>query len=247
MSLPINQIICGDCIEVIKTFPDESIDLVVTSPPYNIGKEYEERILTNKEYYNLIFESFLSIKRILKKDGRICFNVPFSMNRRGQIFYIFPIVLKAFQDSSLNIRDLIIWDQMYSGSNTAWGSWKSPSSPWLRHLTELILLGYKSIWKKEKKGKSDLETKEFMGWTLDKWRFSANTGLRKKHPTAFPEELPIRCIKLFSYIDDIILDPFVGSGTTCVVAQKLGRRWIGIDVSSEYCNIARQRLSEING
>ena len=246
MSLPINQIICGDCIEVIKTFPDESIDLVVTSPPYNVSKDYG-KYKDNRDY-----ESYLDwldvvwdeCYRILRTGGRICIN----LNNTGRN----PVYPTAC-DVVVRIRKkwflmgFIVWDKQTCLSNTAWGSWLRPSAPSLRGRQEYIIVagkGGKFFKKQNVVVDKNWDKKDFLKYTLEIWSFSPETRKQYKNPCPFPEELPKRCIKLFTYLNDIILDPFVGSGTTCVVAQKLGRRWIGIDISSEYCNIARQRLSE---
>jgi len=228
----------GDCLQVLPTIDDESVDLVVTSPPYNVRKEYEKEKLSGDEYLVFMSSVFSELYRVLKVSGRICFNVPFSMNDKGIPFYILPKIMNAFEKTPLKYRHLIVWDQLNSGSETAWGSWKSPSAPWLRHLTEFILLGYKDTWKKQHSGESDLTTDEFMKYTLDKWRFPSKSN--SKHPAPFPEELPHRCIKLFSYVNDVVLDPFLGSGTTMKVAQDLRRSCMGVEIEPKYIEMIKK-------
>lgn len=243
--IPTNSIINDNYKNVISDWPDNSVDLAITSPPYNVKKEYEEKVLSDEEYYEFLLTFFKNISRILKdKGGRICFNVPFSMNRKGETFYILPKVLSAMRESPLKFRDQIVWNQEHSGCATAWGSFNSPSSPWIRHMVEYIVVGFNERWKKDGE-KSDLEKDEFMEYTLDKWDFQADTKWRNKHPATFPEELPYRCIKLFSYVGDIILDPFCGVGTTCAVAKKNNRKYIGIDIVEKYCKTSRERLDSI--
>lgn len=239
--LPLNQILCGDCVEVMKTFPSLSVDLVVTSPPYNLQKEYEKRN-SEHQYLEFIEGTLKEVYRVLKLGGRVCWNVPnqIRLNRDGKLWS--PMIKTANVLEKLNFKffDIIIWNQNYSDSATAWGSWKSPSAPFIRHQCESVLVFYKINWKK-KGHRSDLTAKEFMQLTKSElWSISPETI--RTHPAPFPEELPKRCIKLFSYLNDVILDPFVGSGTTCVVAQKNGRRWIGIDNEKEYVEMAKKRI-----
>ena len=138
--------------------------------------------------------------------------------------------------------DLIIWNQYYSDSATAWGSWKSPSAPFVRHQLQAILVFYKDKWKIQHSGETDLTKSEFMSLTKSElWNFSPESAKKIGHPAPFPEELPRRCMRLFSYIGDTILDPFVGSGTTIKVAQDLKRNCIGIEVNPKYCSLIKSR------
>lgn len=245
MDLPINQIICGDCVEVMKTFPDLSVDLVVTSPPYNLQKEYE-LWRSESQYLSFVKTVLTEIYRVLKVAGRVCWNVPnqIRLNRDGKLWS--PMIKTATLLEQLKFKffDVVIWDQGYSDSATAWGSWKSASAPFIRHQCESILVFYKIKWKK-RFGVSDLATKEFMQLTKSElWKISPETN--RLHPAPFPEELAKSCIKLFSFVDDVILDPFVGSGTTCAVAKKLRRRWVGVDVQEEYVRMAKERLKSLS-
>jgi len=238
----VNRIICGDCLEVLKWMPDECVDIVITSPPYNAGKEYERR-LSEEEYTSFLADVFTNLKRVLKPDGRFCWNVPYQMRLSGvgEPFSPWECSMKAIRKVGLKFRDNITWNQLHSDNDTAWGSWMSASAPWLRHMTEAIIIGYKKSWKKLKRGESDITRDEFLKFVLDLWSIptaSRNVG----HPCPFPEELAYRCIKLFSYVRDIILDPFCGSGTTCLVAIRLNRCFIGIDIKPEYVRISKKRV-----
>jgi len=240
----LDNIICGDCRDVLKELPKNSIDLVVTSPPYNVGMEYEE-IMPEDDYTEFLTEVFKGIKRVLKPDGRVCWNVPYQMAPKGNVFSPWYCSVMAMRKAGLKYRDNITWDQCNSDNDTAWGSWCSASAPWLRHMTEAIIVGYKDQWKKLKKGKSDITRDEFLKYVLDLWRMPCASRKKYKHPAPFPEELPYRCIKLFSYIGDVVLDPFVGSGTTAAVAAKTNRHFIGIDIVEEYCLIAEKRVKDV--
>lgn len=238
MQLPLNQIVCGDCLEVMKDWPDNCVDLVVTSPPYNCDKEYENK-KTNKGYQHWLKERASELYRVLSPAGRLVWNVVGTITQNNTItptgFLNYEVLSNRF-----NFRDIIIWNQLNSECDTAWGSWRSASAPYFRHQTEWILIFYKDNWRRGG-GVSTIEVDEFMSWTRDLW--TMNCARREfGHPTPFPKDLAIRAIKVFSFETDLILDPFCGSGTTCVAAKMLGRRYIGIDISEKYCEIARMRI-----
>ena len=233
------KLICSDAIAGMGTLDDDSVDLLVTSPPYNVGKEYEEDV-SREEYTKLVFDACKEFKRVLKPDGRFCINVPFTMGSHSVTRLVMHEWETALLETELTIRDYIIWNQNNSGNDTAWGSWKSASSPWLRHQAEVIIIGYKEQWKKLHKGESSIGSRDFTRWTLDMWSMACAHS--KFHPAVFPEKLPYRCIQLFSYVGDVILDPFSGSGTTLKVARDLRRNSIGIDKSEDYCKGAKKRI-----
>lgn len=231
------KLICADTIDGMRTLESESIDLIVTSPPYNVNKEYEQDV-DNEEYLKLITKACNVFRRVLKPDGRFCINVPFTMGSHSIIRPVMYEWERALLDAGLTIRDYMVWNQSNPGNDTAWGSFASASSPWLRHQTEVIIVGYNDQWKKLNKGESDISNRDFTRWTVDHWTMP--TARCKWHPAVFPEELPKRCIQLFSYVEDVILDPFVGSGTTLRVGRDLKRNVIGIEKQSEYCDKIRQ-------
>ncbi len=237
------EILNGDCVEIMKGLERESIDLVITSPPYNVGKEYESE-LSEDEYYQFLLSVFVQIKRLLKDDGRFCWNVPYQMYSKEMSHEIsqWYFSVKAIYESGLKFRDNITWKQPPQ-SATAWGSFKSASSPWIRHETEAIIIGYKESWKKLNKGESTITAQDFSKHSKDYWEMP--TERRNGHPAPYPFELVKRCLNLFSYKGDTILDPFIGSGTTAIVCRKLGRNCIGLETSSEYCELAENRLKQI--
>lgn len=230
------KLVCADVIDGLKTLEDESIDLIVTSPPYGVGMEYEKDI-SQKEYSKLVMNSCEEFKRVLKQDGRICCNVPFSMNYENSTSFVMHKWMTAILEAGLNVRDIIVWNQSNSGNQTSWGSWKSCSSPWIRHQCECIVVGFKNQWKKIDKGESDMTSDEFLKYVVDMWTMPCARS--KWHPAVFPEELPHRCIKLFSYVGDTVLDPFCGTATVLKVARNLSRNAIGIERKTKYCNKIR--------
>jgi len=241
------KLICGDVIDVMATLDPASVDLIVTSPPYNVEKSYEEGV-SLEEYTSMIRAVCKEFRRVLKADGRFCINVPLTMTKinlssEGEK-HIIRLVMHEWETailaSGLKIRDYIFWDQINSGNDTSWGSFQSASSPWIRHQAEIIIIGYNNRWKKIDKGESTIESEEFTRWTIDKWSMSC--ARHKEHPAVFPEELPTRCIKLFSYVGDVILDPFCGTGTTPKVALDLKRSCVCIDKSEKYCDITKERI-----
>ena len=230
------KLFCGDVVETLKILDPESVDLVVTSPPYGVGKDYEVDV-GKEEYTKLVWDTCNGLKLVLKPDGRFCCNVPLTMNYNKTLSLVMHKWMTAFLGTGLNIRDIIIWNQSNSGDATAWGSFKSASSPWLRHQCECIIVGFKDQWKKIRKGESDITTDEFMKYVVDLWTMPC--ARHPDHPAVFPNELPYRCIKLFSYTGDVVLDPFCGTGTTLETAKGLGRSSIGIDKLGKYCDIIR--------
>jgi len=242
-NLPINQIICGDCIKVMKRIPKESIDLIVTSPPYNCGIEYD---IYNDwrpidEYYNWVREWLKECYRVLKPNRRIALNVLFNKgNKRGreQPGVAFS---SALWDAGFKLNNITLWLDDHRVKYTAWGSWKSASAPYIFCPYEVIIMANKGSWKRDDKGISDITGDEFKEWVSGQWKMQPVTK-RVCCPAPFPKELPKRCIKLLSYVGNIILDPFCGDGTTCIVAKEFNRKYIGIDISEKYCNYAKEQL-----
>ena len=238
----LGKLYLGNCLEIMDDLPKEHVDLVVSSPPYNAGMEYE-KILSIRQYTNFLYLIAQKIKSILCRSGRICWNVPYQFKEPmnpDKVFSQWACSFNSFVKAGLQFRDNITWNQSNSGNDCAWGSWKSASAPWLRHQTEAIMIFYNEEWKKEKKGESTINRNEFLKYVVDLW--SMPTGKNKKHPAVFYIELPVRCLQLFSYKLDIVIDPFIGSGTTALACERLNRRWIGIEISEKYCEISAKRI-----
>ncbi len=238
-----NKFILGTA-ENMKEIPDNSVHLMITSPPYNVSKEYDED-LSLKEYLQLLENSFRETYRVLVNGGRACINVA-NLGRRPYI-PLSDYISKMMIDIGFNMRGEIIWNKAASASpSTAWGSWQSAANPILRDIHEYILVFSKGDYKRDKGKKENTITKEqFMEWTKSIWTMNAESARRIGHPAPFPEELPYRLIQLYSFKGDIILDPFMGSGTTAVAAIKSERKFVGYDISQEYIDLSEKRLKPL--
>ncbi len=241
-----NQIICGDSEKVLKQLPDNCIDLIFTSPPYNFGLEYnttEDGINWDK-YFEKLYRIFDECVRTLKYGGRIIVNV---QPLFSDYIPSHHLISNFFIQRKLIWKGEILWEKNnYNCKYTAWGSWKSPSNPYLKYTWEFLEIFAKGSLKKEGLAKDvDIAADEFKKWVLSKWSIAPERNMRKYgHPAMFPEELVYRVLRLFSYKGDVVLDPFNGVGTTTAVAKRLNRKYFGIDISSEYCQKASQRMKE---
>ncbi|HEY5123451.1 MAG TPA: site-specific DNA-methyltransferase [Ignavibacteria bacterium] len=237
-----NKIICGSS-ENMKEIPDNSVHLMITSPPYNVTKEYDQN-LTLEEYLKLLKNVFTETYRVLVDGGRACINLA-NLGRRPYIPLSDYISLMMIE-IGFNMRGEILWNKAASASpSTAWGSWLSASNPILRDIHEYILVFSKGEMKRNAKGKENTITKEqFMLWTKSIWTMNAESARKIGHPAPFPEELPSRLIHLYTFKNDIVLDPFIGSGTTGVAAIKAERKFVGYDIVEEYVKLANKRLSK---
>lgn len=238
-----NRFILGSA-ENMKELPDNCVHLMITSPPYNVSKEYDED-LSLQEYLQLLENTFRETHRVLVNGGRACINVA-NLGRKPYI-PLSDYISKIMIDIGFNMRGEIIWNKAASASpSTAWGSWQSAANPILRDIHEYILVFSKGDYKREKGDKQNSITKEqFMEWTKSIWTMNAESARRIGHPAPFPEELPYRLIKLYSFKDDIILDPFMGSGTTAVAAIKTNRKFVGYDISQKYIHLAEKRVQPL--
>ncbi len=238
------KIICEDVLLTDKV-QNESVDLIVTSPPYNVDIKYNSHDdkITYEKYLEFCQKWLNRCYHWLKVDGRLCLNIPLDKNKDGQQSVGADLTTIA-KNIGFKYHSTIIWNEGNISRRTAWGSWLSASAPYVIAPVELILILYKKDWKKNNKKESDINKKEFIEWTNGLWTFP---GQSKKgaggHPAPFPVELPKRCIKLFSFVGDIVLDPFMGSGSTLIAAILNNRKSIGIDIDNEYCNIAKKRIT----
>jgi site-specific DNA-methyltransferase (adenine-specific) len=265
----LNKIIQGDCIEKMGELPESSIDLIVTSPPYNVGIQYDSHDdkMSMDEYWSFSKDWLTQAFRILKDDGRIAVNVPYEVNvqeRGGRVLFMseFWSIMKQVGFKFYGLVDLNE-DSPHRSKTTAWGSWMSPSSPYIYNPKECVILAYKKDRIKKIKGEpewvateitesdmfgeittkkvyTDEQKKEFMSLVYGQWDYFADTKQMTK--ATFSMDIPMRAMKILTYRNDIILDPFTGSGTSICAAEIGKRRWIGIELSENYCKIAEERV-----
>ena len=240
-----NQIICGDSQTVLQRLPNNCVDLIFTSPPYNFGLEYESSAddYNWDAYFKKLFYILDECIRVLKYGGRLIINV---QPLFSDYIPSHHLISKHCIKRKLIWKGEVLWEKNnYNCKYTAWGSWKSPSNPYLKYTWEFIEIFCKGEMKKTgEKENIDISADEFKEWVVAKWSVSPERKMKKyDHPAMFPEALAERVLKLFSYQNDIILDPFNGAGTTTAVAKRLNRRFLGIDISELYCKTARDRLS----
>ena len=227
--------------ERIDELPDSSVHLVVTSPPYNVGKTYDSD-LTLDQYRGFLRSVFSEVRRVLVTGGRVCVNVA-NLGRKPYI-PLHQYIIQDMQAIGFLMRGEVVWNKGSSaGASTAWGSWQSAANPSLRDTHEYILIFSKGTYSRPAEGRKDTITRdEFLTYTKSVWEFHAESATRAGHPAPFPFELPYRCIQLYSFEHDIILDPFCGVGTTCVAALKTGRHFVGYDNKKEYVDTALRRI-----
>ena len=229
--------------ENMNSIPDDSIHLMITSPPYNVSKEYDED-LSLDEYLSLLKKVFTETYRVLACGGRACINIA-NIGRKPYI-PLSSYISIMMMEIGFNMRGEIIWNKAASASpSTAWGSWQSASNPTLRDIHEYILIFSKGEYKREKNNKENtIEREDFIAWTKSIWTFNTESAKRIGHPAPFPIELPYRLIQLYSFKDDIILDPFIGSGTTAIAALKSKRHYIGYETNKDYILLAKKRIED---
>jgi DNA modification methylase len=225
--------------------PDNSVHLMITSPPYNVQKEYDED-MSLMEYLSLLRTVGKETYRVLVTGGRACINIA-NVGRKPYI-PLHSYIIQEMLTIGFLMRGEIIWDKASSaGTSTAWGSWKSATNPVLRDVHEYILIFSKGSFSRHSKDKeSTIDRDGFLSSTKSIWTFPAESARRIGHPAPFPEELPKRLIELYSYRHDVILDPFCGSGTTCVASVKCDRHFIGYEVNADYIQLSKDRLDKAN-
>lgn len=228
--------------ENMDELPNNSVHLMVTSPPYNVGKDYDKDF-TLDEYRALLKRVFTEVHRVLVPGGRACVNIA-NLGRKPYI-PLHSWIIQDMLDIGFLMRGEIIWDKGSSAAaSTAWGSWLSASNPTLRDIHEYIMIFSKDTFSRRKaKGKKDTITRdEFLEWTKSIWSFPAESATRIGHPAPFPVELPLRLIKLYTFEGDVVLDPFMGSGTTAIAALQTNRYYIGYDIDEKYIELAEKRI-----
>ena len=226
--------------ELMDELVDNCISLTITSPPYNIGKDSDED-LSDDEYWKMITKVFEEVYRVTESGGRLVVNVA-NLGRKPYIpfsKYFIEIILEI----GFLMRGEIIWQKSKgANANFAWGSWLSPSNPVIRDIHEYCLVFSKDSMKNSAKGEPTIEKDEFMESTLSIWNITPARAKKIGHPAPFPVELPKRFINLYSFKNDLILDPFIGSGSTAIAAKLLDRDYIGYELNPEYVKIAKNRL-----
>lgn len=261
VSLPVpvdEPFVLGDArhMDVLKA---DSVALVVTSPPYFAGKAYEEELTRDGipssyvEYLLMLRDVFAECVRVLEPGGRIAVNVA-NLGRKPFRSLAADVTRILQDDLGLLLRGEVVWRKGEGASgNCAWGSFRSPANPTMRDLTERVVIASKGRFDRARSAKvraaaglpheATITADEFMAATLDVWTLPTESARRVGHPAPFPVALPERLVQLHTYVDDLVLDPFMGSGSTLVAAARLGRRYVGYDLDPSYVELARQRVA----
>lgn len=242
----LDRIFCKSS-ERMEELPDNSVHLMVTSPPYNAGKEYDDD-LTLKEYLDFLSCVWKEAYRVLVPGGRACVNIA-NLGRKPYI-PLHSFIIKDMLDIGYLMRGEIIWNKASSSSpSTAWGSWQSAKNPTLRDVHEYILVFSKASFTRVNAPgkKSTIARDEFLEYTKSVWTFDAEQARKIGHPAPFPVELPLRCIKLYTFENDVVLDPFIGSGATAIAALQSGRHYVGYEVRQDYVDLANKRIKDALG
>ena len=237
-----NRLFCQSSERMVD-LPDGCVHLMVTSPPYNANKEYDQD-LDLEAYLGLLRQVWAETFRVLAPGGRACINVA-NLGRKPYL-PLHSFIIQQMLEIGYRMRGEIIWDKAASSSpSTAWGSWRSAGNPVLRDVHEYILVFSKGAFSRKGEYKASTITRDqFLEWTKSVWRFPAVSARKIGHPAPFPEELPYRLIQMYTFEGDVVLDPFAGSGSTCLAAVKSGRIYIGYDTSAEYIALAQRRLAD---
>ncbi|MEZ5167413.1 MAG: site-specific DNA-methyltransferase [Acidimicrobiales bacterium] len=247
-----------DSREIARVLPANSVALVATSPPYFVGKEYELAITGDPDtrdsvprvptsyfdYLQMLRDVFEACVEVLEPGGRIAVNVA-NLGRKPYRSLSADVISILQDDLGLLLRGEIIWQKAEGATGSvAWGSYRKATNPVLRDLTERVIVASKGRFDRAqpRDRRSTMSADDFMEATLDVWKISPESAKRVQHPAPFPVELPRRLIDLYTYEGDVVLDPFLGSGSTLVAAERTGRRGVGFDLDAEYCEIARARV-----
>ena len=239
----LNKLFCKSS-EKMDELPENSVHLMVTSPPYNVGKDYDQD-LSIKEYRRLLKQVFKETFRVLVYGGRVCINIA-NLGRKPYL-PLHSYIIEDMHDLGFLMRGEIIWNKAASsGISTAWGSWQSASNPTLRDVHEYVIIFSKGTYSRSSYNKENTITKEeFLKFTKSMWDLPAESATHTGHPAPFPIQLPYRCIQLYTFKGEVVLDPFCGIGSTCIAALKSGRHFVGYDVSREYLEMANRRINNL--
>ena len=236
------DVIFNQTSEVMDQLSDCSVHLMVTSPPYNVGKDYDED-LSLDEYLAFLRRVWKEVYRVLVPGGRACVNVA-NLGRKPYI-PLNGLIAKEMTELGFLMRGEIIWDKASSAStSTAWGSWQSATNPTLRDTHEYILVFSKGSFRRDKMdGRvSTISKDQFLEFTKSVWEIPSESARKVGHPAPFPVDLPYRLIQLYTFSEEIVLDPFMGSGQTALAALKAGRHFVGYEISAEYVELASSRI-----
>jgi site-specific DNA-methyltransferase (adenine-specific) len=243
------RVMCGDSGRLVEAIGTLGANLVITSPPYSLGVDYGQAGYADDQpyarYLDWVRGWASALLNVSAPGGRACINIPLDTNKGGKRA-IYADYLRIFQDAGWEYQTTIVWNEQNISRRTAWGSWLSPSAPFVTAPVEMIAVFYKGSFRRPAGGRrGDITRDEFLAWTLGTWTFPGANPRRVGHPAPFPEELPRRLIKLYSYPRDLILDPFAGSGTTLVAAKRLGRSSLGVEINPAFCALTIRNLQTV--
>ena len=231
--------------ESMDQLPDGTVGLMVTSPPYNVGKDYDED-LSLDEYLGLLERVFSETYRVLEAGGRVAVNVA-NVGRKPYL----PLnhhVASLLADIGFLLRGELIWQKAKAaGGSTAWGSWQSAKNPTLRDIHEYVIVACKESFRRLRRGDDTIGRDEFLDATVSIWEIQPESARRVGHPAPFPVELPRRLIELYTFEGDLVLDPFIGAGTTALAARNAGRHYVGYEIKPQYAELATARLAQPAG
>jgi site-specific DNA-methyltransferase (adenine-specific) len=247
---PQARVMHGDSARLVEALGPVGVNLVVTSPPYALGVDYGQTSYADDQPYEQYLEWVRTwagvLLEVCSTGGRACINIPLDSNKGGKRA-IYADYLRIFQEVGWIYQTSIVWNEQNISRRTAWGSWLSPSAPFVTAPVEMIPVFYKGSFRRPATDgrRGDITRDEFLAWTLGVWNFGGANPRRVGHPAPFPEELPRRLIKLYSYPDDLVLDPFAGSGTTLVAAKRLGRQSLGVEINPVFCELTVRNLEAV--
>jgi site-specific DNA-methyltransferase (adenine-specific) len=245
------RVMLGDSARLAEAVGEAGVNLIVTSPPYSLGVDYGQAGYADDQpyahYLDWVRTWAAALLHVSAPDGRACINIPLDSNKGGKRA-IYADYMRILQEVGWTYQTSIVWNEQNISRRTAWGSWLSPSAPFVTAPVEMIAVFYKgSSYRRPATGgrHGDITRDEFLLWTLGMWTFAGANPRRVGHPAPFPEELPRRLIKIYSYPGDLVLDPFAGSGTTLVAAKKLGRRSLGVEINPAFCALTIRNVQTI--